>query len=60
MKETYTTPEITIIELEGEQLMLTISAEGEDGLEGTTYGNVGSGLDADAKGRRGAWGDLWN
>ncbi len=40
--------------------MLTISAEGEDGLEGTTYGNVGSGLDADAKGRRGAWGDLWN
>lgn len=60
MKHIYVAPETTVIEMETESLMLTVSAEGgEGGLEGTGNGGWGSDKDADANGRRGSWGNLW-
>ena len=61
MKKTYIAPEIIVTELDGDTLMLTISAGNEEtGLQGTTYGGMQSGGDADAQGRRGSWGNLWD
>ena len=60
MKHIYVAPETTVIEMETESLMLTVSAEGgEGGLEGTGNGGSGSNMEADANGRRGSWGNLW-
>ena len=60
MKHIYVAPETTVIEMETESLMLTVSAEGgEGGLEGTGNGGWGSDMEADANGRRGSWGNLW-
>lgn len=61
MKKTYIAPEIIVIELDGESLMLTISAGDEEtGLQGTTYGGMKGGIEADAQGRRSTWGNLWD
>jgi len=57
MKQTYVAPTTEILELEMEPLMLEMSAEGS--LDGTGSGGPGSGLDGDAQGRRGTWGNLW-
>ena len=48
-----------MMELESETLMLSLSGE-QGGLEGTTSGGSLSGGEADASGRRGNWGDLWD
>ena len=55
-KKQYIAPEIIVTELDGETLMLTMSSEG---LEGTSYGGTATGISADAQGRRGSWGNLW-
>ena len=57
MKQTYTKPEMEVIEIETETMMLGLSAEGS--LGGTGTGGSGSGLDADVNKRRGQWGNLW-
>jgi len=59
MKQTYVAPTTEILELEMEPLMLDMSASGS--LPGTDTGEPGSGTgkDADAQGRRGTWGNLW-
>ena len=61
MKKTYIAPVIIVTELDGETLMLTISGE-QGGLDGTkaSDGTAVSGMDADAQGRRGSWGNLWD
>ena len=58
MKHTYIAPEVTVIEIETESLMLSVSGA-NGGLDGTEDGGLGSGMDADANGRRGSWGNLW-
>lgn len=59
MKKTYITPEMDVMVLETEALMLTISAGGGD--EGPSYGGGATNKEADAnKKRRGTWGNLWN
>ena len=59
MKKTYIAPEMSVMELETEALMLTMSAP-EDG--GPSWGGVSQGgMEADAnKKRRGTWGNLWD
>ena len=57
MKQTYIAPEVEVIEMETETMMLSLSAESS--LEGTTDGGGATGKDADANGRRGEWGNLW-
>ena len=56
-KKQYIAPEIVVTELDGETLMLTMSSED---LEGTTWGGEGRKKEADAQGRRGSWGNLWD
>ena len=61
MKKKYIAPEMNVMVLETETLMLTVSAPGEDGLGGTSWGGEGSGKPADAnQKRRGSWGNLWD
>lgn len=55
MKKEYIAPEITIAEYTNRSYMLSVSA----GDIGVGYGGEATGLDADARGRRGKWGDLW-
>lgn len=59
MKQTYIAPEVEVVEMETETMMLGLSAESS--LPGTSTGKpgTGSGLEADANGRRGQWGNLW-
>ena len=49
-----------VMEIEYDALMLTVSASGEDGLDGTESGGSMSGGSADANGRRDTWGNLWD
>ena len=58
-KKQYIAPTMEMMELESETLMLSLSGE-QGGLEGTTSGGSLSGGEADASGRRGNWGDLWD
>ena len=58
MKHIYVAPEITVIEIETESLMLSVSGA-NGGLDGTEDGGSGSNMEADANGRRGSWGNLW-
>ena len=59
-KSLYIVPEIFVTELESDALMLSMSASSsEGGLDGTTQGGDTTGKDADARDRRGSWGDLW-
>ena len=63
MKKTYIAPEIIVTELDSKETIMSLSS---GDLEGTTYGgqagsNVDNGpKDADAQGRRGSWGNLWD
>lgn len=64
MKKTYMAPEMSVMELGTEVMMMSVSGE-QGGLDGTSWGgqageNIGDGpVDADANGRRGSWGNLW-
>ena len=58
MKQTYIAPEMEVVEIDTETMMLSLSAE--DSLEGTTDGGSGSGMEADVNKRRGKWGNLWD
>lgn len=58
MKQAYIAPQAEVIEIETETMMLGLSGE-NGGLDGTTTGGSVSGKDADANGRRGTWGNLW-
>ena len=62
MKKTYIAPEMNVVELDTEAMMLSLSAPGGGyptygGQAGTSTGN--GKLEADASGRRGSWGNLW-
>ena len=57
MKQTYIAPEMEVMEIETETMMLSLSAEGS--LDGTGSGGYGSGMEADVNKRRGQWGNLW-
>ena len=56
-KKQYIAPEIIVTELDGEVLMQSLSSGGS--LTETTWGGEGRNKDADAQGRRGSWGNLW-
>ena len=56
-KQTYIAPVAEVIEIEIEGQLMALSAE--ETLDDTSWGGNGSGLEADAPGRRGEWGDLW-
>lgn len=57
MKKTYIAPEMSVMELETEALMLTMSVP-EDG--GPSWGGGATDKEADSnKKRRGSWGNLW-
>lgn len=58
MKQAYIAPQAEVIEIETETMMLGLSGE-SGGLSGTTTGDSVSNKDADANGRRGTWGNLW-
>ena len=61
MKQTYIKPEMEIVEMDTEALMLTMSTpEGNNGLGGTSWGGgTDEEFEADANRRRGTWGNLW-
>ena len=60
MKKTYIKPETEVMELDIETLMISMSAPGGDGNEGPSWGGESEGgMEADANGRRGEWGNLW-
>lgn len=58
MKNTYTKPEMAIIEYNTETPMLSVSTGGT--LSEVENGGDGTGLDADTRGHRGSWGNLWD
>ena len=64
MKKTYIAPEIIVTELDSKETIMSLSAG--KSLDDTSWGgdageNTGNGpKDADAQGRRGSWGNLWN
>ena len=51
MKKTYMTPEMEVMNIESETLMLAISGEVDTNEEG---------FDQRSGDRRGSWGNLWN
>lgn len=57
MKNTYTKPEMAIIEYNTETL-ISVSTGGT--LPGSGTGGDATGKDADTRGHRGSWGDLWD
>ena len=60
MKKIYVAPEMEVMELNIETLMLSMSAPGGDGGDGgPSWGGSASDKEADANGRRGEWGNLW-
>lgn len=60
MKKTYIKPVMEIMELDIETLMISMSAPGGNGNEGPSWGGESEGgMEADANGRRGEWGNLW-
>jgi hypothetical protein len=60
MKKIYVTPKVEMMEMETEVMMLSLSSGGSSGLDGTSWkGESEGGMEADASGRRGSWGDLW-
>ncbi|MBO5678765.1 MAG: hypothetical protein J6S11_02235 [Bacteroidaceae bacterium] len=57
-KKQYIAPEMTIAEYRQEICMLSVSAD--QSLNGLNdFGGDATGKDADAQGRRGSWGNLW-
>ena len=65
MKKIYIAPQVEIVEIENEAMMLSVSAD-KGGLDGTNFGGqAGSSTGtvpkpADANERRGSWGNLWD
>lgn len=60
MKKTYIKPVMEVMELNIETLMISMSAPGGNGNEGPSWGGESEGgMEADANGRRGEWGNLW-
>ncbi len=58
MKKTYIAPEVQVMEVEFESALMSMSSPT---LGGTTDGGDSTGgMDADAPGRRGSWGNLWD
>ena len=61
MKKIYVTPKVEMMEMETEVMMLSLSSGGSSGLDGTSWGGESGGdKEADASGRRGSWGNLWD
>ncbi len=58
MKKTYIAPEIIITELDSKETIMSLSAR--DSLQDTEWGGEATGIDADARNRRGKWGNLWS
>ena len=56
MKKTYIKPEMEVVTLDIEALILSVSAPDTDG---PPWGGEGSDMEADANERRGEWGNLW-
>lgn len=51
-------PELVVVEIEMESSLMGMSSG--DSLPGTSWGGESEGgMEADASGRRGSWGDLW-
>ena len=60
MKQAYVTPVMEVIEMNIETALMALSAA-NGGLGGTSWGGNSSGdMTADANGRRGTWGNLWD
>ncbi len=59
MKDTYMTPEMAVLEYNTEILMQSVSTGGTLS-EVENGGDSNGGKDADTRGHRGSWGDLWN
>lgn len=58
MKKTYIAPEVQVMEVEFESALMSMSSPT---LGGTTDGGDSEGgMEADAPGRRGTWGNLWD
>ena len=58
MKKTYIAPEVQVMEVEIESALMSMSSPT---LGGTTDGGDSEGgMEADAPGRRGSWGNLWD
>lgn len=61
MKKTYIVPEISVINVDMEALLLSLSSSGDNGLEGTgSGGDDDSGLDAESKLNNGFAVDVWD
>ena len=58
MKKTYIAPEIIVTELDSKETIMSLSAG--KSLDDTSWGGQATGMDADAQGRRGSWGNLWD
>ena len=56
MKKRYIKPEVEVMEIENEALMISMSVPDGDG---PGYGGEATDKEADANGRRGSWGNLW-
>ncbi len=59
MKQAYVTPVMEVVEMNIETALMALSAA-NGGLDETFWGGNGSGMTADANGRRGSWGNLWD
>jgi hypothetical protein len=58
MKKTYIAPEMQVIEMEMESVLMSMSSSD---LPGTSDGGESSGgMYGDANDRRGTWGNLWD
>lgn len=58
MKQAYVTPVMEVVEMNIETALMALSAAGS--LDGTQIGGPASGKEAEANGRRGSWGNLWD
>ena len=57
-KKTYIAPEMQVMEIDMESVLMSMSSPKLDGT--TDGGDSEGGMEADANGRRGSWGNLWN
>lgn len=58
MQETYMTPEMAVLEYNTEMPILSVSTGNT--LPSVENGGDATGKDADTRGHRGSWGDLWD
>lgn len=60
MKKIYIAPEMEVMEIENEVLMSMSAPNGGPGYGGEAGSSTENGsMEADANGRRGSWGNLW-